>query len=877
MSSFASWTTGVCRRVLSNGLTILVQREPSAPAAAVITHVRAGFFDEPDHWAGISHVLEHMFFKGTPSRGVGEVARQTKAAGGYLNAGTSYDYTMYYTVLPADHLEEALDIQADALQHATLDAGELARELRVIIQEARRKRDAPGSMAQETLHEVLFDRHRIRRWRIGHEADLARFTREDVAGYYHSRYVPGRTIVAIVGDVDPERALALAEARYHDWPAAAGAVDPSPEEPARRDIRARTLRGPITQSHLVIGWRGVPPLHPDAPALDLAAAVLGQGRGGWLYTGLRTPGLATSVAAWNYAPTELGVFSIAVELEAGRVPVALGQIAGAVHRLRTAGPTEDDVERARALLLTRWARRLESTDGRAVALAASEALGGVALLDEEFARLARVSAEEIRAAASRYLDPKSMAAVTYLPEGAGEDLTVAALTGAFASPPPPPPARPVPRLETARANGRVSGRVRAEVLHVALDGVDLLLRQKRGVPTVTVGVYALRAHGEDPAEAGIGALALRSSLRGAGDFGAEDLAIAAERLGGSLGWSAGGDWLGFGATVMAREHGRAARLLRMCLEAPRFAAEDVVREREMMVEEARQVADDTFQYPFQLAFRGAFGDRGYGLPATGLPETLPDITPARVAAWHASQLRGSRLTVLAVGDLEPQPAADALAAVFGDWRGTASSPAAREVWRADSLTERAVTLGKAQSAFAMLFPGPARRDRLRHAAEVWAAVASGLGGRLFDALRERRSLAYTVLATTWQRGRAGALGTYIATAPEREEEARAAMLEELARFAREPVTALELRQATGYLAGQAVVRRQSSGSVASELLDAWLVGEGLGELEDPAAPYRQVTVEEVWEVARESLRPERRAEGIVRGVRNTPTGSKLAS
>jgi predicted Zn-dependent peptidase len=92
------------------------------------------------------------------------------------------------------------------------------------------------------------------------------------------------------------------------------------------------------------------------------------------------------------------------------------------------------------------------------------------------------------------------------------------------------------------------------------------------------------------------------------------------------------------------------------------------------------------------------------------------------------------------------------------------------------------------------------------------------------------------------------------------------MLEELARFAREPVTALELRQATGYLAGQAVVRRQSSGSVASELLDAWLLGEGLGELEDPAAPYRQVTVEEVWEVARESLRPERRAEGIVRGI-----------
>jgi zinc protease len=865
MPSFTSWTAGVRRRVLPNGLTILVQPEPSAPAAAVITHVRAGFFDEPDRWAGISHVLEHMFFKGTPSRGVGEVARQTKAAGGYLNAGTSYDYTMYYTVLPADRLEDALDIQADALQHATLDAGELARELRVIIQEARRKRDAPGSMAQETLHEVLFDRHRIRRWRIGHEAALAQFTREDVAGYYRSRYVPERTIVAIVGDVDADQALALAEARYRDWPAAAGAVDPSPEEPARRDVRARTLRGPITQSHVVIGWRAVPPLHPDSPALDLAAAVLGHGRGAWLYTGLRSPGIASSVAAWNYAPTELGVFSIAVELEAERVPAALGQIAGAVHRLRTAGPSSDDVERARALLLTRWARRLESTDGRAGALAASEALGSVDLLDEEFARLRRVTTEQIRDAASRYLDPAAMGAVAYLPDGAGENLTVAALTGAFTSPSPPPPARTVPRLEPVPANGRVRGRSRAGVLHVALEGVDLLLRPKRGVPTVTLGMYASRHRAEEPAEAGIGALALRAALRGAGEFDAEDLAVAAERLGGSLGWSAGGDWLGFGTTVIAEEYGRAARLLRTCLEAPRFDAKDVERERDLMVEEARQVADDTFQYPFQLAFRGAFGDRGYGLPATGLPETLQEISPARVAAWHASQLRGNRLTVLAVGDLEPEPAANALAATFRDWRGTAPGAPAAEAWRADTLTERVVTLGKAQSAFAMLFPGPARRDRRRHAAEVWAAVASGLGGRLFDALRERRSLAYTVLASTWQRGRAGALATYIATAPEREEEARGAMLEELARFAHEPISSVELNQAVGYLAGQAVVRRQSAGSVAAELLDAWLLGEGLGELEDPAAPYRRVTVEEVWEVARESLRPERRAEGIVRG------------
>ena len=173
LHSSRGWTDGVRREVLPNGLTLLVQPDHSAPAVAVVTHMKAGFFDEPDRWTGISHVLEHMFFKGTARRGVGAIARETKSAGGYLNASTTYDHTTYFTVLPAAGLAAAIDIQSDALRNSVVDSGELARELQVIIQEAKRKLDTPSAVAYETLHEVMFDRHRIRRWRIGHEDQLA--------------------------------------------------------------------------------------------------------------------------------------------------------------------------------------------------------------------------------------------------------------------------------------------------------------------------------------------------------------------------------------------------------------------------------------------------------------------------------------------------------------------------------------------------------------------------------------------------------------------------------------------------------------------------------------------------------------------------------
>src|SRR5687768_16804375 len=176
----------VIRRQLPNGLTVLVRRDTTAPVVALVTYVTAGYFDETDDVVGIAHVLEHMYFKGTPTRGVGEIARQTKAVGGYLNAATIYDHTLYYAVVPSSGWESALDIQADAYRNSTIDADELGRELEVIIQEAKRKADNPGAVTNETLYELLHDRHRIRRWRIGREEGLRKLRSEDVLRFFRN-------------------------------------------------------------------------------------------------------------------------------------------------------------------------------------------------------------------------------------------------------------------------------------------------------------------------------------------------------------------------------------------------------------------------------------------------------------------------------------------------------------------------------------------------------------------------------------------------------------------------------------------------------------------------------------------------------------------
>jgi zinc protease len=394
------------------------------------------------------------------------------------------------------------------------------------------------------------------------------------------------------------------------------------------------------------------------------------------------------------------------------------------------------------------------------------------------------------------------------------------------------------------------------------------------VPTVSLGAYFPRRIFDPAGQAGIGALTVRAALRGAGDLDAAALAFASERLGGTLGASIGLDWTGVGGTMLASRLAEAASLLDLVVHAPRFAERQVEAERGLLIEETRQVADDMFRFPFQLAMAAAFGERGYGVPAHGLPADLAGVTVEDVRRWHAERIAGERGVIVAVGDLDPDAAASVLAGTFGRHPARASQRLDAPVaWQLGAVPlQSVVARQKAQTAFAMVFPGPTRRDPSRFAAEVWTAIASGLGGRLFEALRDRRSLAYTVMVSSWQKARAGALLSYIATSPEREDEARREMLVELLRFAAEDVTPTELSQATNYLVGQTAVNRQSGSAVAGEILDAWIAGNGLADLADPEARYRAVTAADIRATAERILggaggssATVSRAEGVIRG------------
>lgn len=859
----------VVRHTLANGLTLLVRREPSAPVATVVTYVKAGYFDETDDVVGIAHVLEHMFFKGTATRGVGEIARQTKASGGYLNAHTIYDHTAYYATLPAAGFAAGLEVQADAYASSVLDADELRRELEVIVQEAKRKRDNPHAVVVETLYELLHDRHRMRRWRIGTEAGLRTLTRDALAGFYRNFYRPRNTVVAIVGDVDVAHTIADVERLYGHLEDAPVERTPGPEEPARGDFRYQEWSGDVAQTQLAAGWRTPGLLHPDTPLLDLAAAALGSGRASRLYRAVRERQLASSVSAYDYTPGDVGVFVLHAEAPPERAAEAARATWAQLRAMREQGVGEHELERARRLYETRWLRRLETAEGQANYLAEWEAAGDWTLGERYLESLLTASAEQVHDVVRRRLDPACAALAVYRPAGApalaaDADAARAMLRDAPAHPLPPTPpraaspARDVPAPELER---REAGVLVFRTAH----GLPVLVWPRPGSTIAYVGVQLAGGAGEEPPErAGLTKLLTRAALKGTARRTAEQIAEDAELIGAALGGAPGADGFGWTVSVPNAALPAALDLLGDVVLDATVPDDAFETERAIALAEVASLRDDMYRQPMRLAIEAAYAGHPYGVAASGDERSLAAIGAADVRAWHRERVLGGRAVVAVVGDGDPHELAHLVARHLGALREHRWEPGAPPAWPA-TVTTREERRDKAQTALALAFPGPSRRDPDRHGAELLAGITSGLGGRFFDELRDRQSLAYTVHAFSSQRRLAGLFAAYIATSPAQEEQARAGLLAEFRRLRELPVAEEELQRAKTYALGTHAISRASGGSRLGELLDAWLAGTGLAELADDDTKLAEVTVADVQSLAVRYFDEGRRVEGVVRG------------
>ncbi len=402
---------------LDNGLKVIVKQDRRAPIVVSQVWYKVGSSYEPGGVTGVSHVLEHMMFKGTKAHPPGEFSRIIAANGGRENAFTGRDYTAYFQTLSKDRLPVAFELEADRMRNLTLPAEEFAKEIEVVKEERRlRTEDKPTSLTYEQLTAVSYRSLPYAHPVIGWMNDLENMTVEDLRQWYKRWYAPNNATLVVVGDVEPEQVLALAK-RYF------GPLKPEKiphqkprREPSQQGITRVKVRAPAREPYLIFGYKTPVVATADAQwepyALDMLASILDGGSSARFSRNLvRGREIAVSAGAQYGAFSRLsGMLLVDGTPAQGHDMEALEQaLLAEIEQLKTTPVGPEELERVQAQVVASKVYELDSVFYQAMQIGSLETVGlDWRLLDEYVDRIKAVTPEQVRLVARKYLTEDNM-------------------------------------------------------------------------------------------------------------------------------------------------------------------------------------------------------------------------------------------------------------------------------------------------------------------------------------------------------------------------------------------------------------------------------------------------------------------------------------
>lgn len=828
--------SAVARVVLPNGLTLLVQEEHAHPLAAFYAVVRTGSATEGKFLGtGISHVLEHMLFKGTARRPVGAVEREARSYGGTSQGYTTYDTTSYQLVVNQEHGSEGADLMIDALFNPTLDPAEFAKEREVVLREMKLRKDDPGQQVWDLLCSNAFRVHPYRIPIIGYESLLKEITAAEVREYHRTHYIPNRMVLAVVGDVSApemvrrieELTAGIASGRVPDL-----ALPEEPEPLSSREVTQESETA--TLGIAAVGFPGVSASDPDLFALDLLSRILGGGRGSILEKTLKETGLVHSVGCWNYTPVQKGLFSMTMRMDPDRMDAALKEFWRQIEQVIGNPFPADELAAAKRALLREYVAGRQTVTGQASDLSGYEVLTGDPLFAYRYLEeVDRLGPEDLQAAARRFLQQNRATTIRIFPKGA--------LPAGLAVSRKPAAARPSVEKRTLA------------------NGVRVLLRPDSRLPLVTVhAVFLGGVRYETEQTNGISGLTARLMTRGTARHSAEEVTETLKQMGAEMASFSGRNSLGLTLEVGPPQLAEALTLLGDLLVEPAFPAAELEKERRLALAALKAQEEDPFAWGIRRLAAALYTEHPYRLDPAGTRESLQGIRREEVLSFHSKILQPAQWVVGITGDFKGEEVVPLLEQSLGRFKGGKApvlSLAAEPPLR--NLREHLEKTPRQEGLILIGFRGLELSDSRVPALDVLEAVLSGGAGRLFSEVREKKGLAYTVGAFTVHGLEPGWFTLYAVADPAQMETVRRTLFEEISRLAISPLAEEELRNAKEGLLGDRRMARQSQRTIASQMAGDELYGLGFDYSEKLERRLAAVTAAEIQQVARELLDPQR--------------------
>ncbi|MBK1834248.1 M16 family metallopeptidase [Roseibacillus ishigakijimensis] len=823
--------TSATRHSLPCGLTVILDPNPTAPVVSAQIWVAAGSRREHEHaGGGISHLLEHMVFKGTKSFDVTSLAQSVQEKGGHWNAYTSFDRTVYYIDGPARSTNFFLQALTELVFFPSLPAEDFQTEKDVIRREIDMGLDDPDSVASQLLFATAFQHDHRRFPVIGHLDRFNRITHSEMVAYHAARYRPANAFLVLSGDFVPQEVLTHLEELTQDLDNLPVNEFHEQAEPPGLGKRVARQSFQTAVSHLNLAWP-IPTLgHADCPALELLAQALGGGVSSPLYQRFREEsGLTHQIGTWAWTPKDPpGLFVISAECEPEKRDKVESEVLAQLPAVVTS-LTDEDLAKAYRQVAAAQFRSLTTASGRASDLGSNwHEARNLDLTRDYLAALEKVTLAQLKEVAARYLREDRLTLTSLDPEDkAPREFQV--LTGTAAEP--------------------VSE-------HVLSNGLRVLLKRDSRIPSVFLqSPFLAGLPSEAMARAGLGQLHAATFLKGTARHSALAFNRSLESLGARLRLGTGNNTSLLSGFCLSMDLPQFLALAGESLCEPLFPEEAIAREKAAQRAAIEEAQEDPSRMAFYHLRRHLFGEQHYGIPKLGLAETLAILSREDVQAHHQRAFTARNGVFALYGDL---PAEDEILPLLEDHLGKLPAGEALTFQPDTSAIphqagEHRHRLDREQAVLAMAVPGLSFDSPQAVAAELLQEHTSNMAGPLFTRIREELGLAYYVSSSQFHGIGTGMFATYLGTSPEQLGLAQRELTAALEKIAAEGLSVSEMERArTATLSSHALDEQSLSSQARQAALDR-VLGLDLDHAQQNLAQLERITREEVNAFTRELL------------------------
>ncbi len=831
---------------LPNGLHVIMNEDPARKVAAIQIWVKVGSADEKERERGISHVIEHMAFKGTERREVGEIAREIEALGGDTNAYTSWDETVFFVTVPADAALKGLDILTDAVLNPTIDPEELEKEKRVVLEEILEGEERPERKASKLLFRTAYVRSPYRFPVIGYRETVASFTRDDIIAFRNKWYVPENMFLVVSGAVDTEKLRPAIEETLGRLEPAGFFRPPRPKEPVQREVRQEILEDAnARETRLHIAFH-IPSIKgPEVNALDLAADILGARESSRLIRIIKNEkGLVNTISAFSLTPKNPGIFVLSATLDADKLEATVTEMMDQLRLLGGEAPTGEELKRAKVHIESEHLYARETVQGTARGIGSFLADTGDAQYEEKYLRLNQaVKPEDVSAVVEEYLRAPNVSLVALVPQAEAKKVDADTLKSIISD------SRP---KESSLAKEAAE---EGAVFRTLSNGIRVVLVPDDSNAIVSWRIACLGGKRfETESDQGIMNFIARMWTKGAGDMDETEIYRKIEDMGGKLQGISGYDSLGLSTTFFSRYLDAGLSLLRTLYTEPTFPEDKVERERTLVLNRIKSEPDRPVQFALKTLSETLFPHHPYGFDKNGTPATVAGFTRNDFVDAYQRFIVPANTVISGVGDMDVDATMKLVEQLFGDLPGESFTPPdVPEEEPIKETRERTVRIPRAKAHLMLGFRATTFADKDRYALEVLNNVLAGQGGRLFYELRDKQSLAYVVTSLIRPGLDPGLFALYMACDVSNVDEALDGLFREIERVRSQPIPADELERAKSNLVGNHRIVLQSTWSRAESRVLNTLYGLGYDYDDEYIREIKQVTVDQALDAAKKYL------------------------